>query len=235
MAFVQDADDFPPQSRTLAFQASTTARDGQILARPPSGNDSPFGNKSNCSEIIATHLGYVIKLGCVREVPCAYSGCRFVDLYGGDSGNPGTFKGQRETPDPVEQGHQRQITHLPSHKKSQRYGAARRTPTPGQCWDFGKPSTGLHVGNPPRRSRSQWVLGLSLHGRPKIRSSATVPPSPHLFPLFGYAIVVIGFPVVNEPVDECGDARHDQSQPELAQRLKNPERRIQAADNERDD
>jgi hypothetical protein len=102
MAFVQDADDLPPQARTLALQASTTARDGQILTRPPGGNDSSFGNKSNCSKVIAGYFRYVVELVGVRKVPCADSGGCVVNLDGRDGLSPCTFKSKRETTDAVE-------------------------------------------------------------------------------------------------------------------------------------
>jgi hypothetical protein len=109
MTFIQQAHNFPPQAASCATQPCTTARHGQILTRPPGGNDSSFWNKSNCSKIIATHLGYVIKLAGVGEVPCADGRCGVINFDGGDGGRPGTLKRQREATDAVKQGHHSQV------------------------------------------------------------------------------------------------------------------------------
>jgi hypothetical protein len=111
MEFVQQAHDFPPQAASCATQPCTTTRQGEILTRPPGGNDSSFCNKSNCSKVIAGHFRYVIELVGVGEMPCADSGCGGVDLHGGNSGCTGTFKGQRKPADTVKQRHQCQVTH----------------------------------------------------------------------------------------------------------------------------
>jgi hypothetical protein len=94
MAFIQQAHNFPPQAASCATQPCTTTRHGQILTRPPGGNDSSFWNKSNCSKVIAGHFRYVIKLVGVGEVPCADSGCGLINFDGGDGGSPGTLKGE---------------------------------------------------------------------------------------------------------------------------------------------
>jgi hypothetical protein len=102
MAFIQQAHDFPPQAASCATQPCTTARHGEILTRPPGGNDSSFWNKSNCSEVIAGHFRHVIKLVGFREMPLTDGGCGFVDFNGGNGGGPSPFKCQREAADAVE-------------------------------------------------------------------------------------------------------------------------------------
>jgi hypothetical protein len=75
------------------------------LARPPGGKDSSFGNKSNCSKVIAGYFRYVVELVGVGEVPCADGGGSSVDFDGCNGFRPGPLKGEGEAADAVEQGH----------------------------------------------------------------------------------------------------------------------------------
>jgi hypothetical protein len=102
----QDSHDVPPQPCSCSSQARTASRHGHVLTGPPCGDDSPVGNKSSCSEVIAAHFGHVGELVGIGEMAVGDGGCGRVDFDCRDGAHTGTGERQREPADTVEQGYQ---------------------------------------------------------------------------------------------------------------------------------
>jgi hypothetical protein len=61
MKLVKKSDNVPEETGSLACQSISSTSDRDVLAGEASGDNSSFGNKSNCSQIVTGYRLHIIE------------------------------------------------------------------------------------------------------------------------------------------------------------------------------
>lgn len=93
MKLVKKSNKMEEHSRPFPREAGSAPGDRDVLAREPARDDSPLGNKPNCSQLIATHLRYILEQCGTRKATPQSPSAILVDLHSRDGPRTDTFKG----------------------------------------------------------------------------------------------------------------------------------------------